>query len=507
MGTALFLSNVGNRDLGKNGIPLFNAPKKYENNAEMYKKYCEEIYKEKTGKELKYNSLYEFTKELYSSGVYKDLELEPIIIKPQIEKILEFHDSVDVILFGTLQNKRHESDSFFTACIIEYLLKKEFKDKIKKIDICAITDNPSDYVEMFDYYKKVLDSFNDNNYEAIYLGITGGTSEMSFGLITNGVIKWETKAKILYKPHGSNNVNEVEIGERIFKILKKREYDILEEKHLHKLAAEIGKKYKLIDDWKVHYLMGKHYKELFDFKRALEEFEKAEKLANLKDKKKIREEIKLLSDLDRDDINSLSIKENINLYVKLINLLIDNAIRKWENGEYVDFIGRIFRIEEAILRAIVEKEFNKSTDLFKIEENGKVIKKFLGFEELLNENPDIKKYLIEKGIEIDKGVNRYSLFGILEYLHLNKYKKKNKYGLIYRFITKLNANNKTKNAPKKLEKINSLEDLRNKSIIAHGFMGVSKEDIIELYNENKSNENEIIDDLIKIKKIIEKILN
>ena len=506
MGVALFLTNVGNRDLGKNGIPLFNTPKKYEKDAEEYRKYCEKIYKEKTGSELKYNNLYEFTKELYSSGVYKDLNLEPIIIKPQIEKILEFHDSVDVILFGTLQNKRHDSDAFFTACIIEYLLKKEFGDKIKNIEVCAITDNPSDYAEMFDYYKKVLDSLDDNDYEAIYLGITGGTSEMSFGLITNGIIKWESKVRILYKPHGSDDVNEVEIGKRIFKILKEREFRILKEKNLYKLASEIGKKYKLIEDWEVHYLMGLHYKELFDFKRALEEFEKAEKLANLKHKKKIREEIELLSDLNRDDINSLNMKDNTDLYIKLINLLIDNAIRKWENGEYVDFIGRIFRIEEAVLRAIVEKEFNKSMELVKINENGKEVKKFLGFEELLNENPELKKYLIEKGIEIERGVNRNSLFRILEYLHFNKYKKKNRYGFIYRFITKLNTNHKTKNAPKKLEKINSLEELRNKSIIAHGFMGVSKEDIIELYNENKNNEDEIIDDLRTLRKIIEKLL-
>ena len=48
--------------------------------------------------------------------------------------------------------------------------------------------------------------------------------------------------------------------------------------------------------------------------------------------------------------------------------------------------------------------------------------------------------------------------------------------------------------------------MRNKSIIAHGFMGISKEDIIELYNKNKENENEIIEGLEDIKEEIKKLL-
>ena len=202
---------------------------------------------------------------------------------------------------------------------------------------------------------------------------------------------------------------------------------------------------------------------------------------------------------ENNELNN-ELKENIEKYKLLIDLLIDNMKSKWENGEYVDFVGRLFRLEEAVLRTIVEKEFNKSMDKKKI--NGD--SRFYGYEKLLEENPDVEKYLIEKGVKVNGGVNRYSLFHLLGYLVEKKgcgeYKK------IHEIMGKLNKNNKTKNAPKKLEKVESLADLRNKSIMAHGFIGVSKENIIELYNEDKSNEEEIIKDIDLVKKLINRFI-
>ncbi|AEH07257.1 hypothetical protein [Methanothermococcus okinawensis] len=493
MSKALFLSNVGNRDLGKDKTPLFdNKPNK---KSDELKEYCREEYKKITGEDLKADELFSFTKELYSSGVYRKLDLEPIIIKYQIKKILELHDSIDVVLFGTLQNGGYKTDAYYSASIIEYIIKKEFGDKINSIKVYAINDNPSDYSLMFEYYKKTLNNFkNDKDYESIYLGITGGTPALSFGLIICGALKWELKAKVLYQSLFKNEPTYMDIGYKLFNILKNREYITLYDKHLYELCAEIGKDYNLIPDWKYHYLLGLHYKELFDFKRALEEFDKAYKCdnVNFKDKKEIQKEINSIKDFEKIDINNIVIKDNINLYAKLIDLLIENAKIKWENGEYVDFIGRIFRLKEALLRMIIEKEFNISTNPKNVEENGKKIKRWLEFEEFLDNNPKIYDYL-EKETDWNgrKEPNNRVLDWILGYM-VNKGKKEwKKYAKIYGFS-------------KNLEK---LSELRNESILAHGFKGISKTDIVNRYDKNNNNEMKIISDLDNIKEIISELID
>jgi len=494
MSKALFLSNVGNRDLGKDGAPLFDT--KPNSKSDELKEYCRKTYNELTGMDLEASELFDFTKELYSSGVYKKLDLEPIIIKDKVKTILDFHDSVDVILFGTLQNGGYKTDAYYSASIIEYLLKKDFGDKINSIKVYAITDNPSDYALMFEYYKKTLKNIGNNdsdNYDTIYLGITGGTPALAYGLITCGALKWESKVKVLYKSPNKDEPVELEIGNKIFNILKNKEFKTLYDKHLYELCANIGRDYNLIPRWEYHYLLGLNYKKLFDFKRALEEFEKAYNCENIKikDKKEIQKQIELIKGLEEVDVNKIVIRDNIEIYAKLIDLLIENAKIKWENGECVDFVGRIFRLKEAMLRMIIEKEFNISTNPEKIkdEKTGKKFNRYLEFEKFLDDNPDILNYL-EKETDWNsrKEPNNKVLDWILGYMVGSNKKKWKRYGKIYGFS-------------KNLEK---LAELRNESILAHGFKGISKRDIVEKYGGG--DENKIIRDLDEIKKHINELL-
>ena len=285
---------------------------------------------------------------------------------------------------------------------------------------------------------------------------------------------------------------ELEIGNKIFSILKDKEFKILHDKHLYELCAEIGRDYNLIPRWKYHHLLGLNYKKLFDFKRALEEFKKACscETIKIKDKKEIQKEIELIKSLVDIDVNKIVIKDNIELYAKLIDLLIENAKIKWKNGECVDFVGRIFRLKESMLKMIIEKEFNISTNPKKIkDENGKELKRYLEFEKFLEDNLDILNYL-EKETNWNgrKEPNNRVLDWILNYMVNSNKKKWKKYGKINGFS-------------KNLEK---LAELRNESILAHGFRGISKRDIIEKYNSN-GDEEKIIRDLDEIKKHISEL--
>ncbi|MBW9222473.1 hypothetical protein KKP97_05445 [Methanothermococcus sp. SCGC AD-155-C09] len=502
MNRALFLTNVGNRDLGYREVPLFDRNME---ESEKLREKCNKEYNKVMKKNLNFENFFESTKELYLSGVYKKLDLEPILIKDKVMYLCDSYDELDIKLLATMQDPPHYQDTYYSAKIIKEWLIKNYPKLENRVEVIKINENPSNHTVMLKKYNKIFSKLGDN-YNDVYLGITGGTPAQISGLIINGILKWETKIKTLYKPQGKEP-QENEIGMELFKEFKKEEYKSYKKSKMYLLASEVGKKYKLIEDWEYHKLRALHFKNLFDFERAINEFNEAFNKARIEHKKEIKKEIKLLEELEgnkpinkenNEPINEL--KENIEKYKLLINLLIDNMKSKWENGEYVDFVGRLFRLEEAVLRTIVEKEFNKSMDKKKI--NGD--SRFYEYEELLKENSDVRNYLIEKGVEIDKGVNRHSLFHLLGYLVEKKGLKK--YKRIHEIMSKLNKNNKTKKAPKKLEKVESLADLRNKSIIAHGFIGVSKENIIELYNEDKSNEEEIIENIDLVKKLINKYI-
>jgi hypothetical protein len=496
MSKALFLSNVGNRDLGKDGVALFDNSKENAEQSKKLRAKCNERYYNITGKELTGN-FYDYTGDLYLSGTYKKLDLEPILIKDTIDDLQEiYEDSLHIKLLATMQNPPHAQDTYYSAEIIKEWIIRKYALLENNIEIIAIDKNPSDYALMIDEYSKLFDEITEC-YDDVYLGITGGTSAQITSLILNGTLKWETDVKTIYKQY-DKKPQENAVGEILFKKFKNEDYRTYKESEMYLLASNAGKKYGLIEDWEYHKLRALHFKNLFDFEQAINELNEAFNKADIKTKKEIKKEISILRKLEFESTDDLD--RNIEKYKLLINLLIDNMESKWKNGDYVDFIGRIFRLEEAILKTIVEKEFKKSMDKYKINGNSD----YHGYWELLDENEEVLNYLKENKIIPEKGVNRHSLYYLVKYLIEKKDCKK--YNGIMEVIDKLNTNNKTKKTPKKLEKIDNLADLRNKSVIAHGFMGVSKRDIIELYNEDKYNENEIIGDLKRIKIMVNKLI-
>jgi hypothetical protein len=134
---------------------------------------------------------------------------------------------------------------------------------------------------------------------------------------------------------------------------------------------------------------------------------------------------------------------------------------KWRQGAYVDFVGRLFRFEEAFLRFVFESKYKVST---KKDKNGK----HLAFKEFIesNDNVKLKGFLDEAKIK-PENPNRRVLFMILT------------------FLKKENPNwDELKKVHGIISKIEELADLRNKSILGHGFEGISKDKFEKEYNRD-----------------------
>ncbi|WP_079492581.1 hypothetical protein [Maledivibacter halophilus] len=169
-----------------------------------------------------------------------------------------------------------------------------------------------------------------------------------------------------------------------------------------------------------------------------------------------------LSEEKRNHKIVLKLIENLKALIEgepqaLFSELINNIKFQIVNEEYIDFLGRIYRFKEAILKYIFVKEHlnrNKFSFLIDAMSKRRILK-------ILR-----KKYKI---------YNPNLIYGIS--IYINKYVD---YKTNYVEIVKLLNS----------EKMRSLMELRHNSIVGHGFRGVSREDIVKVYG----NPYNIIDD-------------
>lgn len=176
--------------------------------------------------------------------------------------------------------------------------------------------------------------------------------------------------------------------------------------------------------------------------------------------------IKELSDvmIERKEIKNLITNlENLNNGdpEDVLSELIENIKIQIVNEEYIDFLGRLYRLKEALFKYIfVNSKENKK---YKVSMHGHMVSK----KNIL--------YTLKKKYNIYNG---NLIHGVTQYI--KRYLKKTK--RMDKVLEILNG-----------EKLENLIKLRNESPVGHGFRGVSKEDIEDIYGSPM----EVVHDLIK----------
>jgi len=367
-----------------------------------------------------------------------------------VSPFLEKFNPNKVYLFVTNQEDpefRKQDTLFFGRIIQRFIKERGIKCEVKHYEW-----KPTDYNLAFLFFTNFFKDFDDHSRKII--STSGGVPAMKFAM--------QIVASSLF-----NNVEFYSVDERTHDVKPVDIENTLKKELVKRSAIELLKRHDYagiinllennrIENRKLRLLLEyAHNRLCFNFDTA---------------NAKINDFINSLPSVEKGEYEKLKI-DFLDKKV-LFNELFQNMAIKWENGEYVDFVGRLYTFREILLQMIFEEETKTKIDWQSKEEGNEQ------FTEILKNYPDIEQK-IRSELKILTGEIIKTTDDALE-ICFDYFVRKNgkRWGPIWNIY---------KNTKKVVEK------LRHYTIVAHGLKGVSKEKIMELYGSEL-----VIEDLRKI---------
>lgn len=432
----LFITNIGSRDIYFNDKPLSEFKKN----------------------EIK--STREKTKILLDSFEENKNNISIPILEKNIQKIITNGQNIDhIILIATDQEeeKFQHTDTLYSAEIAKKLLLnndinnkplnlkhivKQLPSNKKKFEIKLIKYEPQDFDTMNSFYSNLLKKckfyFGENT--TVYISLVSGTQAMNNALIFSSIENFGINSKLLYASEYDKKAYLLNTPEIMVNNNYKKEIKSLINHYQYYAAKEIALKANFNNkDLIIALLSYSHNRLAYNFQAAENNIDDIIPKITGKDKITLKE-------LQNEIIDT---EDNWNLLE-----LIYNAEIKLKNAQYADFLGRIFNFRENIGKLYLNK-IN-----IPINENDTIKESYL------SQNPELETFLNKNfNFKFDKTrpLNWSSCLQIIEF-----------------YSDKFNNFIEIKN---NMDTISKLAQLRNHSIIAHKFKGVSKEIIEDIYQK------------------------
>lgn len=401
-------------------------------------------------------------------------QLKMPILQPAIDYVLQRSGRIDTLaLFTTNQeDPRHRAtDTLFFGKIIEKLVPQRYdRKKVVAVKVFEIIQNPALPDEMFVFFERQFKenkTFKMDGLERFYVLPVGGIPASNMALVFQAIGIFREKAFPIYVSDQSYRVTPLNLTERILQGFQRELIQHHLEASDYSAVAAILHRDREPELW--HLAQYARHRLYFDADTALQHADYLEKIASGRERVFCQEIRFQIEEIQRGDL------------LALIGEVYFNARIKYRQEEYVDFLGRVFRLQEAVLRYIVERKLAFSTAL------DKKTRTFKAFTEGVESNPALHKFLEEESYEGQRlkwrQVNIPTLMAVLDFLLRSSQdsslssSEREAYSEIYRIF-------------KKLKK---LSELRDQSIIAHGFQGISRKIIAESYGDG-----DVIEDLSRV---------
>lgn len=282
------------------------------------------------------------------------------IIEPCLEYALVQHPecSLRLVAFGSDQDdpSHRERDTLFSARLAAHLLPARLgQDRLRAEfrDVQGI--NPSLYDETFEKYAALLADLSCIECLVCYVILAGGTPASNTALLLQGVRYYTERLQVVYPPQGGEP-QRLRIGRQVLDSFQRAAtIEHLERldfanalPYLNKLGANPG----------IAGLVSYAAKRFsFDFRSAQVALEKAleegDPALRAFIHKELRHDLDILSNATGDHERLAA----------LLRELYWNAEITYQHHRYADFLGRVYRFQEAVLRYMVETIYQVSTDL------------------------------------------------------------------------------------------------------------------------------------------------
>lgn len=423
------------------------------------------------------------------------------IIEPCLAYLLQVTGQIDrIVLFYTDQPATDQTtaldrygvslrdkDTLWYARIAERLLHERFAERLGGIDLLRVERgngqmiNPSLYDEAFDAYGDLVTRSYTPGVECHVL-MAGGIPACNVALQIQALSAYGERCRFIYQPEGGTPC-DLRVGDQIQATFRRATALSALDRRDFATALRSIEALDRPDPALIALLHYACYREAFDFARA--------RTALAEGTRQASGELRTFLASLQPDLATLVARADTGALLREVHA---SAGITFGNGRYADFLGRVFRFQEAALRHIVETRLDLPTDLSKAIRTANLAR----YLELIDANPALKAHLAAaqvdaKPLRYSDGPNRPVMDALLEFLV--------KGGMRPDGRPYLGKDDKLRfgEVRKRLNKMNDLAELRNQSIIAHGFAGVSREEVDAAY---KGDAVAILADMDKVIELI-----
>ncbi len=403
------------------------------------------------------------------------------IIEPCLRYIIEQHpDGVDqLVLFGTDQPDPayRASDTLHFAALAARRLPTLLGDALKIADWQPVRGiNPALYDEAFEKFDELLTDLSCGEVDVCYVIITGGIPACNTALLFQGVRHFGDRLRVVYLPQGGEP-QELRAGQQVMDAF--REAAAVE--HLQRLdfANALPRLERLgIDRGLVGLVAYAAQRCAFDFRSAQDTLLHALRDGDRSVRTFIRQRL-------RHDLDPLLAKDGGRERLSaLLRELYWNAAITYRHRRYADFLGRVYRFQEAVLRYLVETVFDLPTDLGpKVREANQRL-----WSDGIRANPRLVAFLETR--EVNGKPLDWEVIGRPAYKTLMSYATKEAEGLDAEGKPLLSPGERKKYTAllRRVNKLDPLVELRHRTIIGHDFEGVSESLLLENYKGGRKPE-------------------
>lgn len=323
----------------------------------------------------------------------------------------------------------------------------------KMIQMHHVEGVPARYDDMHGFYERFFADhprLHEPEGWLCFVLTSGGTPAMNAMMLFQAVRHFgENCVQIYVSPDGV--VSEMLVGEEMVRAeIERRFNDALEATQFRAAAGIL--EHTSRGGYRAAACRYAEHRLAFDFGEAVARCREASRAAEGEAKRYLDRHVRAAQDLEG----------GASRQALLIEEVFYNLEVKHEAGEFVDVLGRAFRLQEALLTWIVETNTgirsgrgNNLTDQ----------------EDAVDAVPDLRKFLEnyrtkESGkLQMGREINRVALSAISKHLATPEA------GLSRESRTRVEK------VLEATEKVEALADLRNRTIIAHGFEGASHDDV------------------------------